>query len=512
MATKKEATAVMPTERRVRHFADSELISNSGENPWTDVLKSPITTDFQIYRKTVDLCRFFYKTEPMVSTVINKLVEIGINDLVLSKNGVSDNEFRVFEAVKPKMIEFAENMAQEFLLSGLVIPEVSYNPVDKDFLMTYGIKKYPSLKLPDSMWVRSPDNIKIYSSIMTDKPSYYMVVPDDVIYFIKNKGQYPDGKEDRELYDLFLKQYPDFVKEINKGTTEFLLDNKWIVRRKYMVNNPYPIPYISSSLDVLQHKRKLRRMDYSIVDKVITAIQHIKMGSDEFPMTDSEEDKVAVTNIRNQLRARTATDSKLERIFQLITNHTVDINWVFPNVEPLLNNDKYVDINQEILFGLGFPRVLITGETQRTGTSDPELAIIGPVKTMENFRNKLLPIVSDIVRNVSELNGFRNVPEVKFAAINLHNFNDFVAGLVKLYDASAVSRTSLAELYGYDFTTEVDRLEEEANLLEEKNLPGYGPTPFGNNQPVQTDNQQQDKTQDKNQNQDQTQQNPAKKQ
>jgi hypothetical protein len=467
------------------NLAFSELLEKT-DNPWTEIPKFTTTTRiYDDFIKAVNHSRFFYKTEPLVSTVLDKLVEIGINDLVFSRNKLTENEYRVFIAIKPKLLEFAEQMATEYLLSGLVVPEVSYGSVDKDFIFSLGVKKYSSLVLPDSMWVRDPSTIKIYTSLLGDKPSYFVKVPDNVAYFIRSKGKYADGKEDKALYELLVKYYPEFVAEVLKGTREILLENSHILRRKYTSDNPYPIPYTSAALEALHHKRKLRRMDYSIIDKVISAIMHIKLGDKDFPITDSDEDNEYIAQIRNQLRMRGKNEDVLERIFQLITNHTVEINWIFPQTEALLNVEKYSDINQEILFGLGFPRVLITGEAQKSGTSDSEIATLSPLKTAEGFRRKILEIIKEICKEISKRNGFNSVPSVVFKSINLHKFQDFLNGLTRLYESAAISRTTLGNEFGYEFSAEVELLKSEMDTLREKGLPEFGATPNSKNSLLQ---------------------------
>lgn len=467
-----------------KNIAFAEFTGSSTTNPWTDAIKSMNKEyGYDEFVKITTLCRFFYRTEPVVSTVVNKLVEIGINDLVFSRNKLSDNEMRLFNSLKPKLLEFAEQMAVEFLLSGLVVPEIGYDKVkDKNFIFALGVKKYNSLILPSSMWVRDPKSIKIYTHMLSDKPTYYVKISDEVISFIKSKGKLKDGKEDKESYEKLKKYFPEFVKLIESGEKEIPLDNELIIRRKYTSDNAYPISYISASLDALQHKRKLRRMDYTLIDKVISAILHVKAGNDTYPITESKEDQELLEDLREQLRMRGNTEQLMERIFQLVTNHTIEMKWVFPESQILTDINKYSDINQEILFGLGFPRILITGEAQRTGSSDPEMALISPIKTMENFRAKIIEVIRDVCREVAMRNGFKNSPSVDFKAISLHSFSDFVNGLAKLYDASALSRTSMAKLYGYDFKDEVNQLKEEQEELEASGLPLFGPSPFSANQ------------------------------
>lgn len=486
------AGLVAATSQKSKGIALAEFGSPT-TNPWTDALKAKDKKfDDKEFVKINSLCRFFYRTEPVVSTVINKLVEIGINDLVFSKNKLSDNEFRVFTALKPRLLEFAEQMAQEFLLSGLVVPEVGYEKnKDKQFIFSLGIKKYTSLVLPESMTLRDPSTILIKTSWLGNMPTYFIKIPEDVIKFVLAKGKYADGRVDKELYDSLKVQFPEFVKSIEQGKKELPLENNDIIRRKYTADNQYPIPYISPSLDALQHKRKLRRMDYTLIDKVISAIMHVKVGDKDFPITESEEDQAYLEQLREQFRLRGNSEQLMERIFQLITNHTVTIDWIFPDTAILLNDKKYEDINQEILFGLGFPRVLITGEAARSGSSDPELATLAPVKTMENFRRKIIEVIRNICIEVSLRNNFKSAPTVEFAGLNLHAFSDFVSGLTQLYNASALSRTDLARVYGYDFLDQLDKLEEENNELTKRGLPTVGPNPFSspsNNNPADGQN------------------------
>ena len=496
---KKEATATIEEPKKV--FVKRAVASIFGppgsslaKNPWSDAnMLAGKKYEQRHYLADVKMVRFFYRTEPIVSTVVNKLVEIGVNELVFSKNGLSDNEFRIFNAIKPQLLNFAEVMAQEFLLSGLVVPEFTFKSVDKDYLTSYGIKKKTTMQIPDSMWVRDPKTIIIKSSVLTDQPIYFLKIPKEFIEFIINKGKYSDGTEDTELYNALKKEYPEMVAAVLDGKTEIKLENDNVIRRKYLSDNPYPIPYVAPSLEALQHKRKLRRMDYSIVDKVISAIMHIKIGSDDFPVTDAPEDQEYVDDIKSQLEMRSNSQLELERIFQLITNHVVDINWVFPDTSTLLDEKKYEDINQEILFGLGFPRILITGESQRTGTSDPEMALIAPIRTMENFRKKLIEIVRIVCKRVSELNGFNSTPTVYFKEINMHKFSDFINGLVKLYEVSALSRTDLTEVYGYDFYDQLDKITAERDELKKRGLPEVGLTPFSSPQ-LQNPNGQQNNT------------------
>jgi len=452
------------------------------ENPW--LYKENYTlriNDFDDFRTIVKDCRFFYRRDALASTTINKLVDIGINDLLITKNGLPDNEFRVFEGLKYKLLSFAEDMALEFLISGLVFPEIKFATQTKEQIKDMGItvKKKDSLILPATMWVRDPNSIKIKDSILTDIPSYFLEIPEEMIFFILNEGTYNDGTQDLELYAKILAYYPEFVAQIRAGKREVLLKkSENAIRRRVLTDGPYPTPYLMAAIDPLKHKRTLRRMDYSVATKVLSAILHVKIGSDEFPMTEGEEDLARMADLKNTLLWRNVRTETIENIFQLFTDHTVEMNWVFPDTEALLNEGKYKDINEDIIFALGFPRTLIVGESERSGTSNPEYAAMSPVKTMENFREKILEVLKYVVTEVSERNKFKAVPNIVFAPINLHDFKTYVEGLDKLFQSGALSREDYAKPFGFEFSDQFEKRMKEQKELEKAGVSEYGASPF----------------------------------
>lgn len=455
-------------------------------NPWsTDEIDKLELNTYKTYKETVSNCRFYYKHDPLASTAINKMVEIAINDLIFYKNGLSENEIKVFKAIKPELLDFSEAMAQEFLISGLVIPEITYQVVNKETIKNYGIKKYETLIMPTSMWLRDPLEVRINE--FAGKQTYSVVVPNRMVFFILNKGKYEDGTTDRELYNKICVEYPEFVEAIRLGQREIVIHNDLIFRRKPITGNPYPVAYLESVLENLAHKRNLRRMDYSIASRVITAIQLFKLGSDDFPVTEDNMD--VFDDLKQQIYWRDGTSKNIERIFQLFANHTLEIEWVYPPTEALLDDSKYTEVNRDIINGIGMPKILITGETERSASSQPEFAMASPIQTMEYIRKKILKVVNRICSEISKQNNFKTVPEAKFKPINLRAFAEFSKALRELYDTGNLSRTSYADYLGYDFVAEMDTKEADQKVLKDKKLDDFAAKPFSN-QPDGSSNQE----------------------
>jgi hypothetical protein len=476
-ATKEE---LIKEEQKVMKLAKAtySFLEGNVYNPYSpsDVDKLDLSKDLT-WKDIINLCKFFYKHEPYAATTINKLIDIAINDLTFDKNGLSDNELKIFEGIEEKLRAFAEQIALEYLLSGLVVPEFRFGPVGKKQLRIYGVKKYDTLTLPVSLWIRDPATIIINKTILSDIPSYFVEVSEEMIYFIIHKGTYSDGNEDLGLYTMLQTYYPDFVTKIENGARKILLttDPNLIIRRRVTTDSAYPTPFLFPALEAMKYKRNLRRMDYSIAARVISAIMLIRLGDRDFPIT--EDDTEAFTSIQQQLLWRDTSYRNVERVFQLFANHTLQIDWKFPPVDALLNATKYESVNEDILVSLGFPRILITGESQRSQTSDAAYATSGPVKTMETMRDSIEFILNYVVEQVAELNGLKSTPSIRFMPLRLSDYSVYMSALYQLYQSGNISRTTYASELGFDWNDEIEQRVKEEKLLVDSGLPEFAPLP-----------------------------------
>ena len=216
-------------------------------------------------------------------------------------------------------------------------------------------------------------------------------------------------------------------------------------------------------------------MDYAISARVISAILHVKVGSDEYPLTEDQED--TLSELEQQFQWRSGiTPAELERVFALFTNHTVELEWVFPEVTAMLDSDKYKSVNEDIMVALGFPRILITGETERSFASDPQIATISPLHTMEKIREALLPIVKFIFLEMRRNRIVEEYPIIKFKPLNLMSMSIFFEGLTALYEAGNLSRESWSEAFGYDFTTEQNKRKANEEFMKELGVEPVAPS------------------------------------
>lgn len=437
-------------------------------NPWTYTIfpSSNFTVDrFEMPKKWHDiikLCYYFYEREGLVRTIIDKQVEIGINGIIVTSDNLSEEEINLYKYVANNLLEFFSVAATEYYISGLVVPDVVWGKLGKE---TTGFSK--DYDVPVDVWVRNPTKVSLKETPLPNHVIPLWEVSAEEVQFIQENGKYPDGTEDKETYELIKANFPDFVRKVKKGETKFPLHNKYIIRRKPLLRSPYPIPYLMAALELLLHKRNLRAMDYALVSRVIDAILHVKVGNDEFPLLEDDED--ILDALEAEFNSNSSVSNK-QRIFQLFTNHTVELDWVIPPLEALLNDEKYAEINREILYSLGFPKFLVTGEKDRSNTGSSSSALLSPVNSMKALRADFINLLGQIFQDMAVKNSFSNTPEVSFAPLNLMELSDLLLVSQGLETTGVISKTSLANIAGFDYNTE-QYLRVQEKTLNEKLFP-----------------------------------------
>jgi len=128
---------------------------------------------------------------------------------------------------------------------------------------------------------------------------------------------------------------------------------------------------------------------------------------------------------------------------------------------------------------LGVPRIVLTGEAARTGTSNPEFALMSIAESLEALRAELLSWPKRIYKEVRERNNFINLPDPTFEAIRLADLAKIIEIADLLYQRGAVAKSTLARLGGFDYEgVELPMREHEQELIEEAGLPEFPLMPF----------------------------------
>lgn len=429
----------------------------------------PYTTarqDVQNYRDEVRQCRYFYRYDPISSTVVNRMSEMAVSDLRNRRKKCTDEELFYFEAVAQKLTPLLQLCALEFLLSGMAIPDYTVGrEMGSRLNSNLGRTRY---YFPATLWVRNPDNILLKRMPATLDRSAHLEVPPEEVYFIVHNGTFSDGTSDPQQYRFLEQQYPEYVAQVKAGITRIHLENARPVLRKATTYMDYPQPFLVPALAALKHKLRIKQMDYSIATRALEAIRLIKAGNDEFPITEEDD---SLEDIRQQVSAQKAAANG-EIVYSLFTNHTVTVEWIYPPLDALLSEQKYNEPNAEIFLAMGFSRVLLVGEALRSNSSQSVASTLGPVSTLNELRRGLLAWVRSLYHDLAEKNGFKNVPDPLFRPIPLGDIAALAQFAIQAAKIGALSKDTVAQYFGTDFETEnvqidaEERASGDADLLE----------------------------------------------
>jgi hypothetical protein len=407
------------------------------------------------YHEVVKYCRYFYEKDTIARTVINRMVNLAITRLRNQKEEKDVNS-AFFDAIAERIQPFLKHMATEYFVNGIVVPAFTYKTIMMNKLdPSLGRKR---VEIPDQFWVRNAANIQLRKRPTSMQRAVYLELPQDEIMFIINKGKRSDGTDDTAAYKELLKQYPEYVRAVQEGQRTFPLEDANPIYCDITSYNDYPLPYLQNALSAMQHKEYLKLMDKTIVSRSIELLRQIKVGSDEFPATD---DDIAAT----QLAIAEAAASG-DRVFNLFTNHTVEISWVLPPLDALLNESKYAEPNSDIFLSLGFPRILTVGESLRSNSSDSRIASLGPMATLSELREKLIVWIKWLYEDLANRNNLTEWPEPYFSPIQFQDMTALTQFAIQAQQVGAISKDTIAQLYGSTYEEEKRKISFEVTENE----------------------------------------------
>lgn len=425
------------------------------------------------YHSVIRMCYDFYQRGGSATRVIDRLQEFAITDIRNGQRENSDEQNAYFEAIlhdKPsRLMRFLRTMALEFYLSGLVLPRIDWQEAKgKD--LSPDLIKGKTYMVP--VFDTYPPLLVHIEWINWGKKGFYLKVPEADVRTIKSQGG--KIKAQQLKYRMWKEAFPSIVSAVQAGESMFQIKDSDPILRKEISLTPYPTPYLMNVLEPLVFKQQLRKMDFAVASRVISAILLVKEGNDNFPLT--EETQYLLDNLQVQIMSRTGDPRKMEKLFVLFTDHTTQMEWIHPDVDAMLNQDKYREINEELDEGMGFPGVLLTGQVRQGGQTS-EISTWAIQSMMEEMRGMFIEwMVQNVYRPAAELNRFKKIPQPIFKPIKLQDMIKTAAVYQQLFSEGNVSRTTRDDMAGLDFMTEGELMKDEKEIAAD--LPAFTPTPY----------------------------------
>ena len=396
---------------------------------------------------------FYYFTNGTVRNVIDLMTDIASEGLTFySKNKTVENFFTIW-ANRINLNEIVEQILLEYYRSGNVGIVRLNSKLEKDqvdqIVKTLGNKtNAQKVEIPFKYYVVNPLNIQPRNTLFGNSNSYSMLLPVDMTDLIKN----PKTEEEK----LFVSNLDSTVKKtaIDKGILNLDSDMFYTIFRKKQPYEPLASPFIFSILDDLEYKQALRLMDRSAADSIINALYVVKVGE-----KDSVASQATLEAVGNLLKNGGASNI-------LVWRHDIEIDLITAPVGEILGAEKYTQVDQDILRGLGISSSMAGGKGESFSNSFLNIRVL--LERLEDGRNKIITWLETETRKIVKELGFKSFPKIRFSQMSLRDEVEEKRIITRLSEIGVITPKTVFDMFQNnelpDFEEEIERMQELKEL------------------------------------------------
>jgi len=431
-----------------RYMPNQRNPYTSNDSPYTQALETPDDP-----HKKIALAVELYHKEPIVGTVVDMMVDFSSSGF---ENECDDeNVKKLYDAwcKDINMNNLIEGVFLEFYRSGNVTvyrsdknAKVTTNKVDK---LTKTKTEKNSYNFPAGYTILNPMNVYVEGSLMFNQEVLELSLNQDTVDMVKGKG-----KGDSKLIEKLVPQ--EMIKAIRGDTARITLDPKLATRitRKKQPYERYASPFLERVFEPIIYKQKLRQMDMSTIEGLVNQLITVTVGNDDYPASD--DDLIAIAELFQ-------TPNKAYTIFW---NHTLEVNFHKPEGIDTLAQDKYKQVNEDIMAGLGVSRALLDG--QGANLSSAWVSILSLIERLDNAREKVSDWLESEYKRIAEENELPTYPKARFNKMNLREDNYIRDVLLAMYDRGLIDEEDILVETGRDYNRIIEikkKNEKNAELF-----------------------------------------------
>lgn len=468
-------------EKVVATMSGNEVAHRSGFFPGDYFRQRPLDMLPTRFRDVVFACRMAYTSKGIIRNIIDMMTDFTVEGLqFLHPDKKVEAFFRVW-AKKVRLSDAVSEFTRHMLVDGNVV------------VMRTKAKITEPVKQQWQEKALGQSLEKIYVETKSKKneiPWNYHFLNVAALYWVGGEANIANGVNSRGLAfkpaetlvqairtprDIFQQQLvnnlPEKVRKAiqdtgNQGNIIFLdMDDLTVIHNKKDSWEDWGVPFLYSILADLQYKDKLRMAEMSALDGLINVIRLWKLGdhtNDYMPTPD------VIDRLIDVLQGNTGGGA-----IDIVWDSLIEMKDFYPPIDKILGQEKYTQVNRDILIGMGVPEVLIGGDGAKFSNSWIQLKTV--VERLQYLRGKISEWLDEEIKIVCEAMDIDTVPLIRFNSDNLDDKNVSRKLILGLLDRNIVSVEAVHKVYGEDFLLEVDRIQKEKPLLKTAKIDVIGP-------------------------------------
>lgn len=409
----------------------------------------PIETELELaiqepqkyIKSLMTLAEYYSNQRGVVSTVLDLMQDFSASDF---ENDTDDKDVKSFyDDIKEDLglVKVIEEQFKTYYVDANVYPYV-----------------YWDNGLPTYIDLLNPLQVDVGGRVLTNKTQLFLTPSMELREVVDDLDNNPVMKS------IYQSLPPEIKKGLQRDQEKIPLnpDNTYHIARKKRRFERYGVPFLTRIFEDLATYQLFRDMEKDTAKNIINALTLFTVGTDEHPAGQKQIDAVA-----DLIKKKTQT-------YKLVWNHTLKVEIVTPDPE-IFNQEKYKQVREDILDGLGMSRVLISGEGASYGTA--WVSILAVIERMENARADIKRWINDFYTDIAIKNDIplEKIPVVRFDKVNLRDEKVVQNILLRMYEKGLLSAKSTIEDSGYDFETEMKNRENEIENYQVQLTPPENP-------------------------------------
>lgn len=357
--------------------------------------------------RAIILAQKAYANVSIIKTSIESAVEFSNSELYIETDNKTVYDFftQWFNIIN--IYKLKDNIFREYYRSGNVPIYKFFGRIGKeDFGKLQSVFGAVDPNLPIRYTVLNPSQVAVQNGLGYDN-NYVKVLSNYEIEKLKN----PQTPQDKQVFNSL----PPEVKKMIKSGGSFNnvlipLDPDKLVMLFYKKQDyePMAMPMIFPVLNDIEWKLELKKMDMTVGRMIEHAILLVTAG-EKADQWNSRYNPQNIINLQNIFR-----NQSLGRV--LVGDYTTKAEWIIPPIHEILGPEKYKQVESDIKEGV---QSIIMGEDKFANAQIKARVFIERMKEGQKafLNNFLIPEIKMICEKMS----FRNVPNIRFAEINLND-------------------------------------------------------------------------------------------
>lgn len=302
--------------------------------------------------------------------------------------------------------------------------------------------------MPISYTVLNPELLEIEGSLLFNKSKVSLTPSAELRTLLtKDAGELTDDEK------MIIKLLPSDFKSSAEGGGKIELDPLFVGEVDYRKQpyERYAKPRGIKVFDSLEYKKSLREADLSTLDGISNYILKVTIGNDEFPVTDQA-----------QLETVSQLFNTTSKSFDVVWNHTLEIEKIVsPEIEAILGEDKYAQVNKDITGGLAFSRAFVDGTGDNVNQAETGLMVKTLIEEINYARRQVTQWIYHEYQQIAEASGFDRFPRVRWDNTVLRDIILYMSTISQLVDRRMLSYETALEQLGFDFPNEFSNMKSE---------------------------------------------------